>query len=208
MATNQSAAFSPDREELERDQQVEALVAQLKEAGNADAAKLVKRLHSSLDHTRYWYGTRHERLWHWAHEELNEQQRNRYFSIVANGTADMTEPPTYAQQFNQMRWRMEAAEKERDQLRAKLAEMSQLVESNGSVATKACDQWEALEKQRDELLVALVYAYDNRDTRHEYDSKYDSNCCGVHFGKPCDCHVDAVEKTLAAAIAHAKGGVV
>lgn len=92
--------------------QVVALISRLELASDHDGAQLVKRLHERLEHTRYWYSIRHERLWHWAHAELNDQQRSRYFSIVANGTADITEPPTYAQQFNMMKWRMERAEAE------------------------------------------------------------------------------------------------
>lgn len=99
-------------DELEFDLQVAGLIARLESANDDTGAELVKRLHGRLEHTRYWYGTRHKRLWHWAHAELNEQQRNRFFSIVANGTAETNEPPTYAQQYNQMKWRMEKAEAE------------------------------------------------------------------------------------------------
>lgn len=60
------------------------------------------------------------RLWVWAHEELSEPLKTRYFNIVANGTADVMEQPTYAQQFNAMKYRAEASEAERDQLRAEL----------------------------------------------------------------------------------------
>lgn len=91
---------------------VKALVERMKAAGQFEDAKLVTRLLGRLEHTQYWYATRHERLWHWAHAELSEQQRHRYFSIVANGTADVSEPPTYAQQFNRMQWRMEEAERQ------------------------------------------------------------------------------------------------
>lgn len=89
------------------------LVAQhakeLSEAGMTQAAETLLELHSRLEHTDYWYGTRMARLFDWAHAELSEEQRTRYFSIVANGTADVMEPPTYAQQYNQMKWRLEQA---------------------------------------------------------------------------------------------------
>lgn len=55
---------------------------------------------------------RWQRLWQWAHEELSEPLKTRYFCIVANGTADVMESPTYAQQFNQMKHRAESAEAE------------------------------------------------------------------------------------------------
>lgn len=99
------------------DRRVMALVARLHAEGKHEDAKTVDQLMSSLEHTRYWYATRHERLWHWAKTELAEPQRTRYFSIVANGTADVNEPPTYAQQFNVMKWRMEEAERQLAALR-------------------------------------------------------------------------------------------
>lgn len=99
------------------DLRVMALVARLHAEGKYEDAKTVDQLMSRLEHTRYWYATRHQRLWHWAHAELAEPQRTRYFSIVANGTADVNEPPTYAQQFNVMKWRMEEAERQLAALR-------------------------------------------------------------------------------------------
>lgn len=80
----------------------------------------MQQLYERLQHTREWYATRLERLWRWAHAELNEEQREHYFSIVANGTADIQEPPSYARQLNVLRHRVEAAERERDRLRALL----------------------------------------------------------------------------------------
>lgn len=86
-----------------------------------DALKVEsKRLAKKIDHSEYWYGTRFETLFHWAHRELNEQQKNQYFSIVANGSSAPDDPPTYAQQMNQLKWKVEAAEKERDMLKAEL----------------------------------------------------------------------------------------
>jgi hypothetical protein len=111
-------AMVRENDELQFELQVMSLVARLESVNDYDGAKLVKRLHSKLSHTRYWYGARHERLRHWAHAELNEQQCSRFFSIVANGTADVYEPPTFEQQFNQMKWRMEKAEAELAALKA------------------------------------------------------------------------------------------
>ncbi|WAC72110.1 hypothetical protein OU995_21450 [Roseateles sp. SL47] len=50
---------------------------------------------------------RSQRLWQWAHEELTEPLKTRYFNIVANGTADVMESPTYAQQYNLLRHRLD-----------------------------------------------------------------------------------------------------
>jgi hypothetical protein len=94
------------------DVQVFEMIVRLRAANNDDAATLLDHVHTRLEHTQCWYGSVHERLWHWAHEELNDQQRERFFSIVANGTAAVNEPPSYAQQFNMMKWRMKRAEAE------------------------------------------------------------------------------------------------
>jgi hypothetical protein len=73
-----------------------------------------------IDHSEYWYGTRFETLFHWAHRELNEEQKTQYFNIVANGSSAPDDPPTYAQQMNRLKWKVEAAEKERDMLKAEV----------------------------------------------------------------------------------------
>ncbi|HIE5723312.1 TPA: hypothetical protein ACXN3I_005400 [Pseudomonas aeruginosa] len=97
---------------------------------DADYAKLeaeaqalrdeVEKAQNALAFTEQWYGVRYERLWHWAHAELNEEQKRRYFNIVANGTAEHSEPPTYAQQLCRMKNRYECAEKEAAALRARV----------------------------------------------------------------------------------------
>ncbi len=81
--------------------------------------KEIKKAQNALAFTEQWYGVRHERLWHWAHAELNEEQKRRYFNIVANGTAEHSEPPTFAQQLCRMKHRAEVAEKEVAALRAR-----------------------------------------------------------------------------------------
>jgi hypothetical protein len=55
-----------------------------------------------------WYANRFERLRIWANTSLTESQRHQYFNIVANGTAEMHEPPTYAQLMNVKRHTIEA----------------------------------------------------------------------------------------------------
>ncbi|MHC9277817.1 hypothetical protein ACYTSC_30295 [Pseudomonas aeruginosa] len=80
----------------------------------------IKKAQNALAFTEQWYGVRHERLWHWAHAELNEEQKRRYFNIVANGTAEHSEPPTFAQQLCRAKHRYECAEKEVSALRARV----------------------------------------------------------------------------------------
>jgi len=83
-----------------------------------DAESVIERLQARIEHSNYFNGVRFARLWHWAHEELSEDLKRRFFSIVANGTADPNEHPNYAQQFNMMKHRAELAEEELAKLRA------------------------------------------------------------------------------------------
>jgi hypothetical protein len=106
-------------ESMQFERDVQALAARLEASGDNSGAKLVRRLQSRLEHTQSWYGARFKRLFEWAHGELNESLRNRYFSIVANGTADVFEPPTYAQELNIARYRAERAEADLAALSAK-----------------------------------------------------------------------------------------
>lgn len=105
---------------------------------DADYAKLeaeaqalreeVEKAQNALAFTEQWHGVRYERLWHWAHAELDEEQKRRYFNIVANGTAEHSEPPTYAQQLCRMKHRYECAEKEVAALRARVVVPRELLE--------------------------------------------------------------------------------
>jgi hypothetical protein len=100
----------------------EAQCAECAEDGMDDFAmaclREVAKLDSMLEHTRYWYGQRMERLSTLAREELDEPLRTRFFSIVANGSPDVIEPPTSAQNYNAMKARAETAESELVRLRA------------------------------------------------------------------------------------------
>ncbi|MFK1008856.1 hypothetical protein ACIUVM_07540 [Pseudomonas aeruginosa] len=101
----------------------------------------IKKAQNALAFTEQWYGVRHERLWHWAHAELNEEQKRRYFNIVANGTAEHSEPPTFAQQLCRTKHRYECAEKEVAALRTKLA-MSEDAAAKGYAARQQCGAME------------------------------------------------------------------
>jgi hypothetical protein len=78
---------------------------------------------ATLEHTNYWYSIRLARLKDWAHTELTEPLKDRFFSILANSTVDVLEPPTYAQQFNMMKHDVDRLEKELAKTRAELAEI-------------------------------------------------------------------------------------
>jgi hypothetical protein len=94
-----------------------------------------------------WYGTRFETLFHWAHRELNEEQKTQYFNIVANGSSSPLDPPTYAQQMNSLKWKVEAAEKERDMLKA---EVERLRTAEGDAMTYKAGM-ENVAQQRDQI---------------------------------------------------------
>ncbi|ERV86745.1 hypothetical protein Q041_02502 [Pseudomonas aeruginosa BWHPSA028] len=104
----------------------------------------------NLAFTEQWYAVRHERLWHWAHEELSEEQKRRYFNIVANGTAEHNEPPIYAQQLCRMKHRAESAEQELAALRARVA-----VVPDASTVYAALDARERLFTSPENIQVAL-----------------------------------------------------
>ncbi len=111
----------------------------------------IKKAQNSLAFTEQWYGVRHERLWHWAHAELNEEQMRRYFNIVANGTAEHSEPPTFAPQLCRAKHRYECAEKEVAALRTKLA-MAEDAAAKGDAARQQCGGMEMeIEELRAEL---------------------------------------------------------
>lgn len=108
-----------------------------------------KRLAKKLDHNDYYCATRFETLFHWAHRVLDEPQKNEYFSIVANGSSYPDDPPTYAQQMNRLKWKVEAAEKERDMLKV---EIERLRTAEGDAMTYKAGM-ENVAQQRDQFKV-------------------------------------------------------
>lgn len=110
----------------------------------------VEKAQNALAFTEQWHGVRYERLWHWAHAELDEEQKRRYFNIVANGTAEHSEPPTYAQQLCRMKHRYECAEKEVAALRARV-----VVVPDASTVYAALDARERLFTSPENIQVAL-----------------------------------------------------
>jgi hypothetical protein len=99
---------------LERDRAEE-------ECDEGGAPDLVRRLQETVEHTNYFYGHRMQRLEQFAKERGLWPE---FAAILANGTLDVTEPPTYAQQLNDMRHRAEKAEREVRELRDRLAATS------------------------------------------------------------------------------------
>jgi hypothetical protein len=73
----------------------------------AALARALQRSKDSHEHTKYWYGCRIERITALAKDKGIWPE---VAAIIANGTVDAFEPPTYAQQFNMMVHRMAAAE--------------------------------------------------------------------------------------------------
>ncbi|HHH9284722.1 TPA: hypothetical protein ACP31N_001053 [Pseudomonas aeruginosa] len=121
----------------------------------------IKKAQNALAFTEQWYGVRHERLWHWAHAELNEEQKRRYFNIVANGTAEHSEPPTFAQQLCRTKHRYECAEQEVAALRTKLA-MAEDAAAKGDAARQQCG---GMEMEIEELRAEAKALRDERDSQ-------------------------------------------
>jgi hypothetical protein len=77
--------------------------------------KEATRLRRQMAFTQEWYAVRFERL-----RDLGKQHGiwNEMACIIANGTANVSEPPSYAQLLNTALHRAKAAEKERDHWKA------------------------------------------------------------------------------------------
>lgn len=99
----------------------------------ADASE-IESLRKRLAHTEEWYAVRFRRLFDWAHSELSDDQRNRYFSIVANGSATPFEPDNYTALLNLEKHRANRAEQ--DVLTLKAATRAAIAYV---VATGPCD---------------------------------------------------------------------
>lgn len=66
----------------------------------------------TLDFSQSWYAARWERLDQLVREEATEEFKSRWFNVMANGTADVHEPPTYAGLLNRHRFATEKAQEE------------------------------------------------------------------------------------------------
>ncbi len=69
----------------------------------SEQAKTIAGLTESKAFIVQWYAQRWERLKDWARKEIPADLTEQFFSIVANGTKDPCEPPTYGQQMNILR---------------------------------------------------------------------------------------------------------
>lgn len=94
-----------------------------------DYSQKIQELEERLNNSNAWWATRSQRLQDWARAELTDELQERFFAIVANGTASPFENPTYAQQMNMLR-------AERDALRA---DKERWIES-GKAARSALDK--------------------------------------------------------------------
>lgn len=108
------------REDLDSERtRADVAVADANDAERALSAVTAERdrLQRNLNFTEQWYAERFERL-----ADLGKSAGcwDAMAAIIANGTADPYEPPTYAQQLVRANHRADVAERERDQLRAKV----------------------------------------------------------------------------------------
>lgn len=99
------------------------------------------RLQRNLAFTEQWHAVRFERL-----ADLGKSVGcwDAMAAIIANGTTDQYEPPTYAQQLARANHRAEVAERERDQLRteAEVQQQKLAVEQGNGAHWK--EQYQAL----------------------------------------------------------------
>lgn len=96
-------------------QRVEELERKLREVEDQRDKAIERR-----DSTHAWYAVRNERLHDWARKEIPDELSKQYFSIAANGTRNVAEPPTYGQILNTVKYRAEKAEQEKAKLVALL----------------------------------------------------------------------------------------
>lgn len=116
-----------------------------------------RRLHESRESTRQWYAVRWVRLKELLRGTTYWQEA---MCTVANGTANVHEPPTYAQQLNMMRFAEERAIAQRDVARADLAtarrELAEALESAGANAEALLLARRELGEVREAATVALA----------------------------------------------------
>ena len=126
----------------------DALAARLGEWERSKLAQIMRenveltaerdRLQRNLNFTEQWYAERFERL-----ADLGKSAGcwDAMAAIIANGTADPYEPPTYAQQLVRANHRADVAERERDQLRAEVERYVPLHEAVQRAAGELPEGW-------------------------------------------------------------------
>lgn len=94
----------------------------------------LEQAQESRQHTQEWYSQRWERLKEWARREIPEQLREEFFSIIANGTKNATESPTYGQQMQLLKNKAEL-------LQSRLATAEAALEKYRSCLTDWKEWW-------------------------------------------------------------------
>lgn len=100
-----------------------ATIAKRLEARVLDLDNDIERAKAARARTQQWYAVRWKRLQEWARAEIPDNLSQEFFSIVANGTKNVHEEPTYAQELNLATFR---ADEMRKQVRARDAEIVRL----------------------------------------------------------------------------------
>lgn len=116
-------------------------------------------------HTQEWYATRWRRLKEWARKDIPDNLSNQFFSIIANGTKDPFEPPTYAQQMNVLKHHLERAVRKLSTSRKQAQELQAVWSSmigDGSDVLTPVGLKTLIEDYREELRQAL-----RADARHQ-----------------------------------------
>lgn len=112
--------LSPETEKTILGSLVE-IITQATESKDREIERLTVELESrqkSHEHTKYWYSCRIERLKAYAKEKGFWPDMA---AIIANGTLNPLERPTYMQQYNRMTWEVEKAHERAAQLESQNA---------------------------------------------------------------------------------------
>ena len=88
------------------------------------ALEQLERALTDKENREYWYGCRWERIKDYA--KANGIWHDMA-AIMANGTLDTHEPPTYAQKYNALQYKKVMAEKERDNSLKIILSLTQIV---------------------------------------------------------------------------------
>jgi hypothetical protein len=107
--------------------------------------KLVVGLRNRLDSLKHFYESRFERLQQFAHDELDGEQKRRFFNVVANGTAEWTEQHNWSGQIVTAEGRMDGLREKQEEALALIAkfgdEMDSLRADNARLLAR-CEQYE------------------------------------------------------------------
>ena len=91
----------------------------------------------SVEHSAEWYQRRFDRLREWV-KDLPDAKRTEYFSIVANGTKDPYEHPSYQETVRGLRHERDQLKTDLAQSRAELGEVRSTLQRIANLTAPEC----------------------------------------------------------------------